>query len=136
MQIEFGSSPPSCPLLPWHKSELRTCPSWNLGSTLPCVKFQQNKGAEPVSCRRPPRKVTKRQKKVKLNSLKIQDQTFLSIPMHSTVQHTFCKYILTMPLLMLPCAPSGLYLTFHNRSDSTLDPVKQISFFLFIYACH
>lgn len=79
--FEFGSSSPSCPPFPWSGRELGTCPSWNLGSTLPCVSFQKKKGTEPVNCRRPPHKVTKRRKKVKISSLKTQDKIFfLSFP--------------------------------------------------------
>lgn len=79
--FEFGSSSPSCPPFPWSRSELGTCPRWNLGFTLPCGRFQKQRDG---ACRRPPHKVTKRRQKVKNNSLKIQDKICF-LPFPSTV---------------------------------------------------
>lgn len=66
----------------------------------------------------------------------ISQSMLLSISILSTVQYTFCKCILTS-LLILPCAHSILYLTFHSSPYSALGTIKQIAFlhcFLFICA--
>lgn len=153
MWYELRSWPTSCPLLPWCKSKPGTCPGWSLGSTLLCVRLQKQRtkgqsleAAEGLLLKslrdkkqnktKPEKPKQNKQKTPPVHWKKSSQKAFLSTSLHSSMQYTFCKCILTTSMLILPCAHSGLYLTSHNRLYSAFGTIKQIGFVLFSCACH